>query len=157
MLSPDQKGAIAESAIVHVATKLGVDAYKPCSEGGRYDVILDVEGRLLRVQCKWAVRHGAVVVIRCYSCRRSRTGMIKRVYTVDEIDVIAAYCADLDRCFLLPPELFDGRAHVQLRLSPALNNQRVGIKWAEEFDFAARIRRQQGAVAQLGERLAGSQ
>jgi hypothetical protein len=50
----DQKGAIAESAIVHAAVKLGVGVYKPLVEGGRYDSILDARSTLLRVQCKWA-------------------------------------------------------------------------------------------------------
>jgi hypothetical protein len=36
------------------------------------------------------------------------------------------------------------------------NNQRSGINWASDFDFAATLARL-GAVAQLGERLAGSQ
>jgi hypothetical protein len=45
---------------------------------------------------------------------------------------------------------------VQLRLAPTLNNQRQGINWAEHYEFEARLRAL-GAVAQLGERLAGSQ
>jgi hypothetical protein len=45
---------------------------------------------------------------------------------------------------------------VQLRLAPARNNQRRGIHWTRDYEFAARIR-SFGAVAQLGERLAGSQ
>jgi hypothetical protein len=35
VLTTDQKGAIAESAIVHAAIKLGVGVYRPLVEGGR--------------------------------------------------------------------------------------------------------------------------
>jgi hypothetical protein len=49
MLTTDQKGAVAETAIVHAATKLGIDVYTPVGEGGRYDMIFDVEDRLVRV------------------------------------------------------------------------------------------------------------
>jgi hypothetical protein len=62
VLTTDQKGAIAESAIVHEAIKLGVDVYKPLSEGGRYDLIFDVGSALLRVQCKWANYYRGAVV-----------------------------------------------------------------------------------------------
>jgi PD-(D/E)XK endonuclease len=75
MLTTDQKGAIAETAIVHAAVKLGIDVYKPICEGGRYDLVFDVAGRLLRVQCKWASRYGDVIAVRTYSSRRSGTGL----------------------------------------------------------------------------------
>ena len=69
MLTSDQKGAIAETAVVHAAIKLGINVYRPVVEGGRYDMIFEVCPRLIRVQCKWARRHGDVVVLRCYSAR----------------------------------------------------------------------------------------
>jgi PD-(D/E)XK endonuclease len=156
MLTPDEKGAIAELAIAHAASKLRIGVLKPLTDGERYDLVFDLRPSLLRVQCKWASKQGEVVVIRCYSCRRSRLGMIKRVYTGEEVDIIAAYCAELDRCYLLPLEMFDGRSHIQLRLSSTLNNQRLGINWADDFDFAAKLREQLGAIAQLGERVRGT-
>ena len=156
MLSTDQKGSIAEAAIAFNATKLGIDVYKPLSDGTRCDLILDLGGRLTRVQCKWATRSGNVVVIRCYSCRRTRNGLLKRVYTADEIDAFAAYCMDLDRCYFFPFEAFRGRGTIQLRLAPTRNNQQIGINWAEEYQFEATLRGL-GAIAQLGERLRGTQ
>jgi hypothetical protein len=139
VLSTDQKGAIAESAIVHAATKLGIGVYKPLSDGGRSDLILEVGSALLRVQCKWAPRRGDVVVVRCHSCRRTRDGLRKRCYSPEEVDVIAAYCPDLDRCFVIVPEGFDGHPEVRLRVAASRNNQRTGINWAEDFDFEARL------------------
>ena len=41
-------------------------------------------------------------------------------------------------------------------IAEARNNQRLEINWADDCDVAAKLRRL-GAVAQLGERLAGSQ
>jgi len=139
VLTTNQKGAIAETAIVHAAVKLGIDVYKPVAEGGRYDLIFDLGTRMTRVQCKWAGRRGNVIPVRCYSSRRARDGFLKRSYTSDEADAIVAYCAELDRCYFLPLDLFGGRRYVQLRLSPTHNNQMVGINWAEEFEFAVTL------------------
>jgi hypothetical protein len=157
MLTTDQKGAIAEMGIAWHATNLGVDVYKPVSEGGRYDLIFDLDGRLWRVQCKWASRYGDVLIVRCYSSRRARDGFRRRLYSDEEIDAFAAYCRELDRCFFLPFHRFRGKANIQLRVAPPRNKQRLGINRAEDFDFAATLAQPQGAVAQLGERLAGSQ
>ena len=156
MLSTNQKGAIAETAIIHEAVKLGIGVFKPVMDE-RCDLILDLRPRLIRVQVKWAVRHGEVVLVRCYSNRRARNGMVTRTYSADEVDAVAAHCAELGRSYLLPIEMCAGHRQFHLRLSRARNNQRRGINEARDFEFAATIRRRQGAIAQLGERLGGTQ
>jgi PD-(D/E)XK endonuclease len=154
-MTTDQKGAIAELAIQLAAVKLGIEVYRPVAEGGRFDMILAPDTRLIRVQCKWARRYDDVVIVRCYSSRRGREGLLRRLYTADEIDAFAAYCEELDRCFFIPIELFPRASQIMLRLSPTRNNQRRKINWADDFDFAARLKDPQGAVAQLGERSDG--
>jgi PD-(D/E)XK nuclease superfamily protein len=156
-MTTDQKGAIAEACIAAQAIKLGVDVYRPVAEGGRCDLILDVGSRLLRVQCKWAASADRVLVVRCYTFRRTRTGWKKTTYSADEVDAIAAYSLDLDRCFLIPVGLVAERPTIQLRIAPTLNNQKRRVNWADDFDFAATLEQRYGAIAQLGERLRGTQ
>jgi hypothetical protein len=156
-MTTDQKGAIAEVAIALAALRLGVDVYRPVAEGGRYDLIFGVGGRLLRVQCKWAALCGDILSVRCYSARRGAGGtFINRLYSSADVDVFSVYSADLDQCFLLPPHLWENRRVVSLRLAPTRNNQLRGINWAMDFELAATLQ-SFGAIAQLGERLAGSQ
>jgi PD-(D/E)XK nuclease superfamily protein len=140
VLTTDQKGAIAELAIARAAAVLGIGVFKPLTEGERYDLIFDLRPQLLRVQCKSASRRSEVVVIRCRSCRRIRRGdQIQRPYTLDEVDAIAAYCPELDRCYFLPLARVARRSSVYLRLSPAQNHQRAGVPWAEDLAFDARL------------------
>jgi hypothetical protein len=138
-LTTDQKGAIAELAIAHAAAVLGVGVFKPLTDGERYDLIFDLRPRLMRVQCKWASRLGDVVVIRCRSCRRRRAGLVHRRYSNSEIDAIAAYSRELDQCYFLPFDGLGGRATLQLRLKPSRNNQRMGVNWADDFSFNAKL------------------
>ena len=156
MFTTDQKGSIAESAAAAAAIKLGIDVYKPLSDGTSCDLIFDLGGRLTRVQCKWAARYGDVLVVRFHRNRRTKNGLLRRGYTPEEVDAFAAYSMDLDRCHFLPFERFARNPAVQLRLTPARNNQQIGINWAVGYEFGATLARF-GAVAQLGERLAGSQ
>ena len=108
MLTTSQKGAVAEAKIAAAAPEFGAEVYRPLFEGGRYDLILGAGAKLLRIQCKWASRQGDAVVVRCYSARRTRSGMLNRCYTADEIDAVAVYCRELDRCYLLPVSLVHG-------------------------------------------------
>ena len=153
MLSSNQKGAIAEGAITCAALRLGVGVFRAVADE-RYDLIFDIGQRLLRVQCKTAALKRDVVLIRCYSCRRTAGGQLKRSYTSEEVDVIAAHCSELARDFLIPIARVDGCSDIQLRLRPSRNNQNRGINWADDFEFAATLRHL-GAIAQLGERVHG--
>ena len=153
MLTTDQKGAVAELAIATAASKLGIGVWGAFTVE-RYDLIFDLRPRLLRVQCKWAPREGDVVVVRCYRNRRNRDGLLRQFYSPDDIDAYAAYCPELDRCYLLPIDEFAHRIAIQLRLAPARNNQSLRINWARDYEFAATLGAQ-GAVAQLGERQSG--
>jgi hypothetical protein len=149
-LSTNQKGAIAETAVAHVAIKLGIDVYRPVAEGGRFDLIFGLGPKLLRIQCKWAVRLGDVVSVRLQTSRRGRYGkLIQKSYGEDEIDGVAAYCEEIDECYFLPVSLVARRRQIYLRLRPSKNNQRLKVNFASRYKL--------GAIAQLGERLGGTQ
>jgi PD-(D/E)XK endonuclease len=155
MLTTDQKGAAAELAIASHAAQLGIGVWRAHTVE-RCDLIFDLRPQLIRVQCKWASRYEEIVVVRCRRHRRNREGVVERLYSADDVDAFAAYCADVNKCYLLPMELFAGRGTIWLRLGPARNNQQQRINWAKDYEFVATLG-PLGAVAQLGERLAGSQ
>ena len=155
MLTTNDKGAIAEAAIAFAAVVAGVIVLRPMQEGRRYDLLFDIDHQLVRVQCKWGRVDGDVVVATTRTNRHTPAGYVSTTYTADEIDAIAVYCGDLNRSFLVPITEASGRSHLHLRLAPARNNQRALVKMADAYDLAKMVDHL-GAVAQLGERRAGS-
>jgi hypothetical protein len=147
-LTSSQKGGVAELKIAAEAADLGIDVYRPMIDGARCDLIFDTGPRLLRVQCKWARREDDVIAIRLRTSRHTPRGYVVTTYNAAEIDGIAAYCREIDRCFFLPIDEFEHRTGARLRLTPVRNGQLVGVKMADDYPL--------GAVAQLGERSAGS-
>lgn len=152
MLSSNRKGAIAETKIAAAATELGISVLRPIVEHGRYDLAFEIGDRLLRVQCKWASldADGAVIRVNLQTSRHTPHGYVFTSYGADEIDAVAVYCGDLDRCYLLPISLAAGRRAIHLRATPPRNGQRACINLEADFRFP-------GAIAQLGERLSGTQ
>jgi prevent-host-death family protein len=146
VLTTNDKGAIAETAIAAAATKLGVPVLRPIVEHGRYDLAFEIGDRLLRVQCKWGLLDpaGAVIRVTLRSNRFTPAGYVHRSYTATEIDLVAVYCEPLDRCYLVQIDVVAGRRAIYLRLKPPLNGQRACIQLASSFEF-------EGAVAQLEE------
>jgi hypothetical protein len=147
-MTSGRKGAVAEAAIAAEATRLGFDVYRPIADGGRYDLIIDVGERLVRTQCKWAAVRSGVIVVYTRTSRLTPRGYVRTTYDASEIDGVAAYCDALGRSFWLPIGECAGHAVVHLRIEPARNGQRQGLKWAAQYPL--------GAIAQLGERRAGS-
>jgi hypothetical protein len=100
------------------------------------------------VQCKWAPLKGNVVVANLQTHRCTPRGYVHTTYTADEVEGFGIYCQALKRCFYVPIDQVPGRRAIHLRLAPAANNQIAAINWAADFAL--------GAIAQLGERSAGS-
>ena len=149
-LTPTEKGNIAEAKFTAAAVVAGIVVARPLAEGRRYDLIFDIGPDLLRVQCKWGRLVGEVIAVRMSTSRLTPGhGYLRTTYTAAEIDAIAVYCAALDECYYLPIDVVEGKTYLHLRLTAARNNQKIGVTMADDYRL--------GAVAQLGERLAGSQ
>jgi antitoxin (DNA-binding transcriptional repressor) of toxin-antitoxin stability system len=150
VLTSNDNGNIAEAAIALEAVKLGIDVLRPVSEHGRYDLLFDLGGRVIRVQCKWGAldRAAGVICVRVGGSRHTPAGYVRSTYSTDEVDAVAVYCGGLDEVFLVPIDVVAGRSAIRLRIDPPRNAQRACINLADEYRL--------GAIAQLGERPAGS-
>jgi hypothetical protein len=149
-LTTTQKGSIAELVIATEAVKAGVTVLRPVVEGGRYDLAFEIDGQLVRVQCKTGNLSGDVITASTRTCRHTPRGYVRTTYDTCEVDAIAIYCPDNGGCYLVPLADVRGRGNLHLRLAPARNNQEFAITYAATYAFP-------GAIAQLGERLTGSQ
>jgi PD-(D/E)XK endonuclease len=149
--TPNEKGAIAEESIATEATRLGIVVSRP-NVDARYDLIFDTGTSLLRVQCKWGAldADAGVINVNLTSNRCTPAGYARTTYGAGEVDLFAVYCLEQNRCYLLEADGLVGRRAIWLRLSEPKNRQRACVNLASDFTF-------DGAIAQLGERLAGSQ
>jgi PD-(D/E)XK endonuclease len=154
VLTTNQKGHVAETAVIHECAKLGIRVAKPLDDQ-RYDLIFDLGERLLRVQCKWASRRGDVIVIPLYSARRTANGLLRTFYSPQEIDAFAVWCPETDRCYFR-------RDRGDLGETSALPSARTDEEQpVDRRSLGPRLRIRgytdstAGAVAQLGERRDG--
>lgn len=117
------------------------DRAAPALRGRRYDLIIDLESTLLRVQCKLARRTGGVLAIGLQTSRCTPRGYVRTSYSPAEIDAVGAYSAELSKCYLLPISAISGRRSLYLRLEPTGNNQAEGITWACDHELEPVIER----------------
>jgi hypothetical protein len=129
------KGDLAELMVATDLLRRGYKVALPYGEDWDYDLILCREQRLERVQVKHTVSDGRVIVVSCrsHSLTNGKVRATKR-YTAETVDWIAVYDRTTDRCYYVSAtELGSGRASISLRISPALNNQAMGIRPVEDY------------------------
>jgi PD-(D/E)XK endonuclease len=145
-LTPSQKGALAEAAIATAAIEQGYTVLRPLCEGRRYDLVIDLEPRLLRVQCKLGRLAAGVVRVALRTSRLTPSGYRRTTYTAEEVDAIGVHAAELGTSYLLPIAEACGLRALHLRVEPARNGQRTGITWAHDYELPAVLARMRTAM-----------
>ncbi len=122
------KGSIAEMEVASLLMKKGWNVLFPFGENNRYDLVAEKSGKFNRVQVKYVTpKNGALNV----GCKSSNNWTVDR-YTADQIDFIAVYNSISRDVFFLPASQFNSSA-IKLRFEKTRNNQRIGIKHAEDY------------------------
>jgi hypothetical protein len=133
-LTPSQKGALAEAAFAADAIELGLNVLRPLCERCRYDLVVDLEPLLLRVQCKLAQRLGGVLAVRLKTSRFTPRGYVSTGYSRAEVDAVGIYSPELKQSYLVPIDEISGRRALHLRIEPTLNNQHAGVSGRTTID-----------------------
>ena len=108
----------------------------PYGENTRYDFIADIDGILIRIQCKTSRRiDDGTIEFSCRSCRSNAVSNLSRKYTKDEIDYFCTYWSN--QCYLVPvEECFTAK---KLRFASPKNNQKAGIVYAEKYELPKQL------------------
>lgn len=135
-----QIGDIGEAFAIAKFTKAGFTVSNPIANNARYDLIVDINNRLYRVQVKTLQKVTEEVKMEFYTKTTNYTkGKWKsNRYTDSEIEMLFLYCLENDWCGLY---LVEGEcpSQITVRLSPPKNNQKIGINMAEDFEFNTQI------------------
>ncbi len=161
MATTNEKGKIAEAQILAAFVRAGVRVAIPFGGDSPYDLIAEINGKLFRVQVKWGrVVNGCVLFATAHQKRPNTTEGFQR-WAYEDVDLFAVY-SEQGESYLVPPEMTSATI-TQLRLRPTKNHQSSGVRFAANFTFEAILEQKiegsinYGGLAQLGERLAGSQ
>lgn len=84
-----QKGDVTEAATLSKLVSLGYNPLLPFSENARYDIAVDEDGELTRIQCKTAWKDGEKILFNCSDVRHVGGKVGRNHYTEEEIDGFA--------------------------------------------------------------------
>ena len=135
------KGQIIELKVQEELLRYGFDISIPTYNASRYDLIADIDGKLIRVQCKTSreVEQG-VIEFPCRSCRSNTQSNLQRRYSADEVDYFATFWDG--KCYLVP--ISECSVAKKLRFIPPKNGQKVGISYAKDYEIQGQLEKLKG-------------
>ncbi|WBL99275.1 hypothetical protein [Salmonella phage SPTD1] len=131
-MNTKQRGMIGETRFLFKCTELGITVSQPFGDNAPYDFVIDVNGRLLKVQCKTLMMDKNTYLLDA-STTNFYNGKCKSVYHGEKVDLYYGYHPETGIEVLVDPKQYP--KNLRLRVEPPKNNQVVGIKWLKDFLF----------------------
>lgn len=132
---PVDVGERTEAIVLAELVRRGYKVLVPFGHNHRYDLVLDVGDRMLRIQCKTGRVSRGAIKFHAESIRSNTRGSRRRSYQ-DDADLFLVFCPELGKIYAVPVELAPA-TEATLRLKPTGNNQQAGVRWAADFELPA--------------------
>jgi hypothetical protein len=132
------QGDITELQVATALVRQGRKLLRPLSSAMRYDLLIDQEdGTFTRVQCKTGILRNGCVVFRLYSVSGHNT-RTNRYF--GQVDAYGVFCPGTGTVYLIPvAELGQCGTIASLRVLPARNGQRIGVRPAQSFEIGRAV------------------
>lgn len=133
-LSSQFKGTVTELQVATCLLQLGYVVSQPLVQDSKYDLIVDVNNKLIRLQIKTARpnvknKFGESIKFNCRSTTNNVRECKQRYYSVDEVDYFATYWKN--EVFLIPVNECSSEKTIWLE-KPSSKNQTYA------YDYCAR-------------------
>jgi hypothetical protein len=131
-MRPKEIGELSEANIVVHLLRLGFVILRPLSEISRYDYVLHIEDRFIRIQCKTGRLRSGSVRFSCSSSGGGRVSDIRRDYKNDA-DYFVVYCPETDLSYVI--KVSDcGKNGISFRINP-FKRKFTQFKLARDYEL----------------------
>jgi len=132
---PKDIGDRSTLASIIALREAGYGVLLPFGENTRYDLVIDANGRLSRVQCKTGrLERGAVVFRTASSYYHHPPNTGARHYR-GQVDYFAVYCRGTSAVYLIPIRDLPPNYSACLRVDAPRNNQRRRVRFAADYEI----------------------
>lgn len=101
------KSDIAESAVMTRLLKLGCRVLRPVGDRLPYDLCIDLDGKLVKIQVKSAWRQAGSYTVDSRRTKTNRRRMVRGKYGRVDFDLAVLYIEDLDAFYVMPQNEFN--------------------------------------------------
>lgn len=128
------KGNLGELKVASDLISQGYNIALPFGDNAAYDLILDKDNSLLRVQIKYVESNIDFLKIRLASVtKRTARKLVHKPLSRDSVDLLAIYDKIDNICYYVPLNVCEGKQQLTLRKTSPKNNQKSKIFWAKDY------------------------
>jgi len=151
--NPKAWGERSERRVVAALLEHGYDVLvAPYGENRRYDLVLDLGDRFVRVQAKTAcLTPDRRAIVAATASLAGLGPERRRVGYRGQVDLFAIFSPDTGRVYLVPVDECPG-TQIRLRLTPPRNGQRKRVRYAADYELRPA---QSGSLATAPTRVLG--
>lgn len=130
-----QKGTLAETKVVADLYNKGFSVASVVDDLLPFDLIcIDSKYNLYKIQVKYCRLKNGVITLPLRRCMSNKTLQYTRYYTIQEVDVFAIYCPDIDECLYIKSDILESFKNVFIiRVNKSLNNNKKRSHFREDF------------------------
>jgi len=122
-------GDYAELRAAAIFTKKGWVVSKPLTQNSTYDLIIDKNGVLKKVQVKSRQVRSNKICVELFTCMRN----YKKIYKETDFDLLVVYSQDLDQLALFDWDNLRDVKVLTIRIKEPLNSQKVGVTLFQDY------------------------
>lgn len=134
-----QKGMLTELRCIEKFIELGYFCSIPYGDSCKYDIIVDINNKLYRIQCKsstWAkdtATTNVAFVMSTNHTTTNTTGVKRFTYNSEQVDYFYTYFEG--EHYLVPIAEVEGKSTFRFRYSKYLGNQKANVHIAEDYQI----------------------
>jgi len=128
-------GDIGETRVLAELIKRGYNVSIPFGHDAKYDLVVEVDGKLKKVQVKTTASKGGKMRVQCRTISNIIKGkQIRVTYTKKDFDYMIVYDTVTDACYNVPMDDVEQTIDaLWLRTEPPKNGNRKNIRWAKDY------------------------
>ncbi|WP_414753290.1 group I intron-associated PD-(D/E)XK endonuclease [Anabaena sp. CCY 9910] len=143
------KGDIAEQAVILHALKRGWGVLRPVGDRLPYDLVLDIQGTLIKIQVKyaWLDESSGNYVVDNRRTKTNRRLMQREAYKPSDFDFALVYIEKLDLFYVFPVDVFIGYGS-EIHLVETEKRQRKprSAKYREAWELILQVEGKENCV-----------
>lgn len=129
-----EKGDLGVMEIMLDLTKKGYKIFTTISEHLPFDFAAFKDNKFYKIQAKYrSLTEEGCVPVPLRTSWSDKNGTHNQFYDKNDIDFIAVYCPETDKCYYVHIKNFSNSSEILLRVNKPKNNQKKGVRMADDY------------------------
>ena len=130
------KADIAESAVITELLKRGFKVLKPIGDRLPYDLAIDRDGKLIKIQVKSAWHYKGAYKVDARITKTNRRRMVRKYYDKNDFDFAIIYISKLNVFYIMPVSVFNSyKSEISLVETTKRQRKPRSAEYRERWDL----------------------